>query len=645
MSERPNPPLDYELLFKAFPGSFLVLSPELSLLAISDDLVAATLADRENILGRSVFDVFTADPDDSSDFQNWRISLEKVIRTGGPVAMPLIRYGVRRADSTEVSRTERHWRPIHFPVHSADGSLKYIIHRTEEVTQPGPNPRGSENYFRSLVDTSPAILWITGPDGYCSYLSKQWYEKTGQRSDQGVGFGWLDATHPDDKDSSGKVFVEANAAHTEFVTTYRLKQKNGEYRWAIDAGNPHFGPDGTYLGMVGTVVDIHDLRQAQVDLNYSRGRFERVLKSTEVGVWYCDLPFDVLVWDERVKEHFWLPPEAHVTIEIFYERIHPEDRQRTRESIDRSVSNREGYEIHYRTVDPQTGQIRWVRAIGAATYDESGNPTRFDGITMDITGQMEVRKALEESRERLEQAVRSRDEFLSIASHELKTPVTSLKMQLQMTRRAIQPEVGIAPSPEKLSKTLDLCIRQVDRLTALIEDLLDVSRVESGKMTYSFEPVDLSGLVKEVTERFAEQSLTAQSPIQVTASHKVVITCDPFRIEQVVTNLLTNAIKYGAESLVEVEVTHSPNEAVIKISDQGLGISRDKHAKIFDRFERAISHHNISGLGLGLYISKQIVDAHGGSIELESDLGKGSTFTVFLPFFPKPRIYDEIIER
>ncbi|MBC7715244.1 MAG: PAS domain-containing protein [Rhizobacter sp.] len=219
-------------------------------------------------------------------------------------------------------------------------------------------------------------------------------------------------------------------------------------------------------------------------------------------------------------------------------------------------------------------------------------------------------------------AIHARDEFVSIASHELKTPITSLKMQLQMMIRGINITEGTTPAPEKLLKSLSSSSNQVDRLTVLIEDLLDVTRIETGKLTYKFEEVNLSKLVKEVDERFAEELVKAKCVLKEDLEENVVVFCDRYRIEQVLVNLISNAIKYGSNGPVTMTVRHHKGKAELIVEDSGMGIAKEMQSKIFERFERAISSTNISGLGLGLYITKQIIDAHQGSIEVESVLGK-----------------------
>ncbi len=228
-------------------------------------------------------------------------------------------------------------------------------------------------------------------------------------------------------------------------------------------------------------------------------------------------------------------------------------------------------------------------------------------------------------------AIRARDEFVSIASHELKTPITSLKMQLQMMMRGIDVSKDQTPPAAKLFKSLASSSNQVDRLTVLIEDLLDVTRIETGKLTYKFEEVNLTKLIKEVAERFAEELKNAKCTLHEDLEENVVIYCDRYRIEQVLVNLISNAIKYGSNGPIKITVKHGKGKALITVEDKGMGIVKDMQTKIFERFERAISSTNISGLGLGLYITKQIVDAHQGSIEVESELGQGSIFKVCLP--------------
>jgi signal transduction histidine kinase len=238
-------------------------------------------------------------------------------------------------------------------------------------------------------------------------------------------------------------------------------------------------------------------------------------------------------------------------------------------------------------------------------------------------------------------AVRSRDEFLSIASHELKTPITSLKMQVQMRRRSLDKKDMAAFSPEKLDKIFKVDERQIDRLIRLIDDMLDISRISSGKLTIHPELVNICDLVKEAVDRLRPQFDQISCPLIMVNCDAVMGVFDRIRVEQVVANLLMNALKYGGGKPVRVTLESDGQVARLVVEDQGIGISKENQQKIFKRFERGENGATITGLGLGLYIAKQIVEMHHGTIKVESELGQGSKFTVEFPLrgtFVSPRM-------
>lgn len=231
-----------------------------------------------------------------------------------------------------------------------------------------------------------------------------------------------------------------------------------------------------------------------------------------------------------------------------------------------------------------------------------------------------------------QKAIAVRDEFLSIASHELKTPVTSLKLLLQMTRKGVRPEEEVIPTAQKLASSLDKADGQINRLTNLIEDLLDTSRIQMGKIEYVFQKINFSELLTEMCESYREHLHSHGCTLLTKIENNIFVHGDRMRLEQVILNILTNAAKYGNEKPVHVGLSIQEGQCVLSIKDHGLGIRKDKLERIFDRFERAISSKNISGLGLGLYISREIVHAHGGKIFAKNGPSEGAEFIVQLPF-------------
>ena len=232
--------------------------------------------------------------------------------------------------------------------------------------------------------------------------------------------------------------------------------------------------------------------------------------------------------------------------------------------------------------------------------------------------------ALEKSEAAAQEAVRLRDEFLSIAAHELRTPLTSLQLQVHSLDNRSDLDA-------KLAARLRRARRSCDRVTALVEMLLDVSRIGSGNLTLQRESFDLVAALREITERLGEEARAAGCSVTFDAVGPVVGTWDRLRLEQVLTNLLSNAIKYAPNHPIVIGLRSLDGHAVLSVTDRGPGIGPSDLPRIFQRFARAAPVEHYGGLGLGLYITKQIVEAHDGTIDVVSKLGEGTTFTVRLP--------------
>jgi signal transduction histidine kinase len=237
---------------------------------------------------------------------------------------------------------------------------------------------------------------------------------------------------------------------------------------------------------------------------------------------------------------------------------------------------------------------------------------------------------------RLEDAIRARDDFLSIASHELKTPLTSLKIQTQLRQRLLEKGQHEQLSPDRLNSLFEADNRQLNRINRLIDDMLDISRIRSGQLSLQREEVDLCGIVREVVERFQAQASAEDGELSMQLCDSVPGHWDRFRIEQLISNLISNAVKYGNGKPVVVSVSSAGSFARLSVKDDGPGIAVEDRERIFHRFERAISANLVSGLGLGLYISREIARAHHGRIWVESKPGLGSEFIAEIPLQKDP---------
>ncbi|MDR8016610.1 hybrid sensor histidine kinase/response regulator [Ectopseudomonas guguanensis] len=238
---------------------------------------------------------------------------------------------------------------------------------------------------------------------------------------------------------------------------------------------------------------------------------------------------------------------------------------------------------------------------------------------------------LRETQAELQKAVQMRDVFMSIASHELRTPLNGLILDVQLRRLRLEQGRMDAFSADKLREMITRDERQIRSLSRLIDDMLDVSRIRTGKLSVRPEPGDLGVLAGNVVESLAAQFTSTGSHVDLQVDGPAPVMMDEFRIEQVLANLLTNALRYGDGKPVSVRVRTEGEKVRAEVRDQGIGISEADQRRVFEQFERVSSADAPQGLGLGLFISEQIVQAHGGRIELSSRLGEGSCFSVVLP--------------
>jgi PAS domain S-box-containing protein len=272
------------------------------------------------------------------------------------------------------------------------------------------------------------------------------------------------------------------------------------------------------------------------------------------------------------------------------------------------------------------------QVIGALSFVSSAR--NYDAQDLALAQELARAAALAIDNARLyresQNAIRLREEFLSIASHELKTPITALQLQVQslLTGLVRSPE---GPTPERLRRALETVDRQVNRQTQLVNDLLDVSRISAGRLELHPEAVHLSALCREVSERFEPELTRTGSLLSMELSPEAIGFWDRLRLDQVVTNLLSNAVKYGRGNPIHLATEVTGDRVRLTVKDGGIGIAPESVSRLFNRFERAVSERNYGGFGLGLWIARQIVEAMGGRIFVASELAVGSTFTVELP--------------
>lgn len=356
------------------------------------------------------------------------------------------------------------------------------------------------------------------------------------------------------------------------------------------------------------------------ELTLSEERFRLVSRATNDVIKDWDLVINKVWLSGSFYSLFQYSMEtATENVDFWFQQIHPADVQQVKEGIFNAINSGDLQWIGEYRFRNGSGDYGYVMERGYILKDEAGMPYRLISSIMDITT---LKKAEEATKELLQQ----KDEFMSIASHELKTPITSMKASLQIVERILTEKDSQVLAGQFINKANE----QVDKLTVLVENLLDVTKIQSGKMEFSKSEFDISRLISESVYHIRNLS---RSEINIAANDVINIYADQNRIEQVIINLLSNALKYSPDTTVVILKSYVTGHKIkVEVTDQGIGIPSENLPFIFDRFFRGIhSSEKFSGLGLGLYISADIIKRHGGEIGVQSILGKGSTFWFTLP--------------
>jgi PAS domain S-box-containing protein len=423
-------------------------------------------------------------------------------------------------------------------------------------------------------------------------------------------------------------------------------RKDGKKFWANLVITPLRDTLGNHIGFTKITRDLTERRQAEQLKNEEAEKFRLMVDSVkDYAIFMLDPHGIVVSWNEGAKK--FKGYEASEIIGKHFSTFYlPEDIRSRKPQMELEIASTvgrfedEGWRLR------KDGTTFWANVVITALHDKHGTLFGFSKVTRDLTERKKaeehlklayegLERRIKEKTSLLESALKTRDEFLSIASHELKTPITSIKMQIQMVQLRIHRSKTDVVDIPKLNKALDVTMGQITRLTQLIDDLLDISRIQAGKMTYTFETFNFSQMLDEILEGFSHLGPQDKNPIKVFVDPELEGCWDRMRIEQILVNLISNAFKYAPGSSIVIYAKEDGPNAIFSVQDFGPGIPKENRGKIFERFERLGQSSNVAGLGLGLYISKQIALAHQGKIELKSGEEIGSHFLITLPLKPK----------
>jgi two-component system sensor histidine kinase VicK len=375
---------------------------------------------------------------------------------------------------------------------------------------------------------------------------------------------------------------------------------------------PIKNPDGSIDTILIVANEITEQVTARKKVERAEEGLRLAIEAAELGSYRINIKDRIFEASPRLKEFFGYGPDEDVPYDAAINQIHPDYRQKAADMVEAAFTTGTKFDLEYPVIGHNDGKTRWVRGIGTVQHDSDGE-IYFTGVLNEIT-----ERKLDEIR---------KNDFIGMVSHELKTPLTSLSAIVQVLNRKLKNS-----DDTFVAGALDKAQMQVKKMGDMINGFLNVSRLESGKLLINKQPFIMGDLTREIIE---ETNMTGVSNIiAFTTCDKVVVKADKDKIGSVISNLLSNAIKYSPKaSLIEVNCVLKGTTVEVSITDEGLGVRPEDAAKIFDRYYRVESSntHHISGFGIGLYLSAEIIQRHDGKIWLDSKYGKGSTFYFSLP--------------
>ena len=468
----------------------------------------------------------------------------------------------------------------------------------------------SDNYFRSMVKQAPVgICIIRAEDLFIQDVNTAYLEIVGKKRDELANRTIWEAI-PEAAEVYAPVMndvIKTGIAYQAKENELTLIRNGVPEKVFVDFVYEPMFTDNAVQAIMVLAIDVTDKVIARRSIEDVEERIRLAVEAAEIGTFDLDLINGVMLTSERFDTIFGF--DSHVDWKMYTDAIHPDDKA-DRDAAHKSalVSGKLFYESRVIYADQS---LHWVRVQGNVYYDKGGKPVRILGTLLDIT-----------HFKRLEQ---QKDDFISIASHELKTPITSLKASLQLLDK-----LRDNPTAPVVPKLIDQSLKSMQKISTLVEDLLNVSRSQQSQLSLNKTEFVVAELLDNCCNHVR---MTGKYELQLKGDLELKIIADEHAIDQVVVNLVNNAVKYAPDSLVIVMQIDNENGYVkISVKDTGPGIAPEKIPYLFDRYYQAQSAgFNNSGLGLGLYISAEIIRKHGGQIGVDSVLGQGSSFWFTLP--------------
>ncbi len=470
--------------------------------------------------------------------------------------------------------------------------------------------RESEERFRNLATFAPLFIWLTDAKLQTTYLNKMGLDYFNWNEPLTIeNLSWKEFIYPEHLERTLQAMHEAIEKHEPYSVEMCLKNGiTGKYRWFLDKGVPTY-ENNKFIGFIGTSLDIDDSKQAEKELKESEANFRQLAELMPEKITTTDADGNVIYYNKNWLDYTGLSFDE--LKDWGWEKIvHANDLEKNTKQWKEAIAAGRGLVVEERLLN-KNNEYRWHLSRLSPVKDDAGKITKWISATTDIHDQ----KMREQTK----------DDFISIASHEMKTPLTTAKAYLQLL------EITINPGNENAFLYARKAGDSVTRLNNLIGELLDVSKIQGGKLNYTISSFNFNEMIDDTVGDMQHSS--PMHTIVKTGKVTDEVTGDKERLQQVVINLLSNAIKYSPDNReVFIDVEQNDKEIKVSVKDNGIGISKQNLEKIFDKYFRVQGHGiNFQGLGIGLFISHEIIKRHHGGIWAESLPGKGSTFYFTIP--------------
>lgn len=521
-----------------------------------------------------------------------------------------------------------------FDSYALDRSIRYSIERKRYEDE----LRESELRFHNLADTSPMYIAMADEAGNAIYFNRPWLEFTGKKLPEMLGLGWLSTLHPEDAPAFEQDFRNAFEKRIPVNEQYRFKRADGEYRWMFAVGAPRYTPDGKFIGYFGTYTDFHELKQTQIAQQESEEHYRTLFNSIDSG--FCVLE---IVFDKKKRPIDYIFREANTIFEkqtgltdVIGKRmkdIAPGHEDHWFERYGNVALT--GEAIRFEDSAKELNRIFEVYAYRFGEPEDHQVAVLFTDITArkELEKQIDMKKKMDlltEQRNALLKINKTKNEFISLASHQLRTPATTVKQYVGL----LLENFAGALTPDQ-STFLRIAYESNERELNIINDLLKTAQLDASQYRLDKQPHDIDALIREcIAEMASTFILKNQKPQYDREESPLMLPIDRTEMKVVFMNLLENASKYSyPDTTIKIVLTELRSNIDIAVIDQGVGISPENQRRVFDKFTRVDNtmSDTVTGTGLGLYWVKRIVKLHNGKVSVTSKLNEGSTFKIRLP--------------